>query len=1191
MTQVFLTSANASPFAKPADWQDSGHTVELIGAGGNGGSPGNAGAANAGVGGTGGGYLKLTFSSGAMGSTTAFKVGAKGSANGTVGKDTNATFWEATGKPGSSYEAQSGLAGTLTTGANVTFTGGSGVNNGTSGLSIIYTITLNRSGGSTHSGVATSAGGGGGGGAGGPNGNGGPGGRMSGTIRQGGSGGGGANGGLSGGTSTAGDGAKGGNGSVGSGGGPGGVGVASGSAGVVGSGGGGGGGGFNLIASTGGTGGAGASDNIFSGTGGGWGCGGGGGGGGGTGGGLSGDSGKGGDGGNYGGGGGGAGVTAAANQVGAGGSGAGGLIIITYTAILSLTILTPVRVEALLKATRNIPLRTEILEAVKALRVFPVEQLLGVIEPNVYPPDDIAAIAVFAFADFPFVGSMLPKLAGWNQLELGSGIVPRSGMPDEALLGVRRNPALPTEFTSSGASVTALSRLPWEFLLATKAFGGPDIEYLTGQKIFGGPDTEFLMGQKAFGGPGIEQSTGERIFGGPDTEVLTGERSLGGPDTEFLGSVVRRGGEQLEQLMGQRPLGGPDTEFLAGIAGRGGAPDEQLTGVGGRVRMPDELVASAQNIAALSNLPFEYLLAAKVGGAAQSELLLALSRRGGLLDEALLAASARIGEVTEYLAGLRGSSGAPLEDLLKVALSGGLQDEFLSGLARRGGSPAEQLLAARLLNWMPTEVVAATFNIAALATLPLEVLLAARGSPAERVELLTGVRYGPSLQTEWLAAASRALGLPDETLLGLRQVGGLVDEQIAGMRGALVMPLEDLLALRRSGGMPDELLLALQRAGGVPDEALLGMRGLPGLRDEFTANARYGTPLPDEQTSNLVGLGGPDSEILRAVSGSVIALRVEQLLSAKLTNWMPDEIVSTVINIAARSVLPLELTSYIAARGGEQLESTLNMIRRSGGVYDEILNALARRGGSPAEQLLAAALIARLPDEIIAQTFNITSLSRSPLEFLRSIVGGVPIGEENLGGASARPTLSLETLTGVRALVREGSEAVLSVRPATGLRPEQLEGVRGIPGNQVELNANIVSVARINDEVTANLAVRVPGVRDEVLLTARMARGSPGEWLLGVSGRPGEPLELLSVSKPITQLAGVPLEVSVSLHALSAEQLEILSLALPFKIDRFNLRGTFQLLYPLTGEFSIGSQIKGTFQVVFPLTGKVHDRD
>ncbi len=108
MTQIFKTSADASPFNLPGDWTDTGHTVELVGSGGQGGS-GNSGTSwLPGSGGGGGAYGKLTYSSGILGSTTAFAIAAQSTTPGN--HDTFATYWEGTTTT-NTYEAKAGGPG------------------------------------------------------------------------------------------------------------------------------------------------------------------------------------------------------------------------------------------------------------------------------------------------------------------------------------------------------------------------------------------------------------------------------------------------------------------------------------------------------------------------------------------------------------------------------------------------------------------------------------------------------------------------------------------------------------------------------------------------------------------------------------------------------------------------------------------------------------------------------------------------------------------------------------------------------------------------------------------------------------------------------------------------------------------------------------------------------------------------
>lgn len=160
MTQVFLISSSSSPWSKPSDWTDAGHTVELVGAGGQGPVPGSRGSG----GGAGGAYMKLTRSSGTLGATTAFQI--KSNITNTSYNVADSTIWQGTNAT-NTHEAKSGLAGLAISGG----TGAAGVTNGTPGP-VTYTVTTNNAGGNgaSASSVTTNGGGGGGGGAGGPSG-------------------------------------------------------------------------------------------------------------------------------------------------------------------------------------------------------------------------------------------------------------------------------------------------------------------------------------------------------------------------------------------------------------------------------------------------------------------------------------------------------------------------------------------------------------------------------------------------------------------------------------------------------------------------------------------------------------------------------------------------------------------------------------------------------------------------------------------------------------------------------------------------------------------------------------------------------------------------------------------------------------------------------------------------------------
>src|SRR6266567_9109364 len=114
MTQIIKTSADASPFNKPGDWTDAGHTVELVGCGGSGaaGTRGTGGVGGAGAGG--GAYVKLTFSSGAIGATTPYQILGTNTNVTSGARDSNGTIWEGTTNV-NSYWIQSGSAGNGTT--------------------------------------------------------------------------------------------------------------------------------------------------------------------------------------------------------------------------------------------------------------------------------------------------------------------------------------------------------------------------------------------------------------------------------------------------------------------------------------------------------------------------------------------------------------------------------------------------------------------------------------------------------------------------------------------------------------------------------------------------------------------------------------------------------------------------------------------------------------------------------------------------------------------------------------------------------------------------------------------------------------------------------------------------------------------------------------------------------------------
>jgi hypothetical protein len=189
MTQVFLLKATSSPWAVPANFTVAGHTVEMVGNGGNTGIPAVQGTSSRGVGGGGGGaYIKLLYSSGTItpGTTTIpFAIGGPG-----TGSDPT-TFWEGTTIT-NSYAVHNGADTTSFSGA----TGGASTLGQFGTPAITYTNPIGSAGG--NGGNAQSGavgGGGGGGGAGGPNGAGGNGFTATSTF---GGGGGGANNGTTG---------------------------------------------------------------------------------------------------------------------------------------------------------------------------------------------------------------------------------------------------------------------------------------------------------------------------------------------------------------------------------------------------------------------------------------------------------------------------------------------------------------------------------------------------------------------------------------------------------------------------------------------------------------------------------------------------------------------------------------------------------------------------------------------------------------------------------------------------------------------------------------------------------------------------------------------------------------------------------------------------------------------------------
>ena len=188
MTVVLLTSASTSPWTRPGDWTDAGHTVNLVGCGGRGGPATTGTSYRSGSGGGGGGHGLFTYSSGALASTTLFAVKID-STSATSGTD--ATYWQNTSAV-SPY--QRALAGQV--GATATSGGSAGAGTTQTGTgAVVYTLSQNFFGGVGGNTAAVAAGAGGGGGAGGPSGAGGNGGSCT-SASFGGGGGGAGNGGA-----------------------------------------------------------------------------------------------------------------------------------------------------------------------------------------------------------------------------------------------------------------------------------------------------------------------------------------------------------------------------------------------------------------------------------------------------------------------------------------------------------------------------------------------------------------------------------------------------------------------------------------------------------------------------------------------------------------------------------------------------------------------------------------------------------------------------------------------------------------------------------------------------------------------------------------------------------------------------------------------------------------------------------
>jgi len=163
----FLTTADVSPFASPADWNNANNTIECIGAGGS----GAAGRTSTGreTGGGGGAYAKITnFSFANPGVTTAsFTVGQGGTAvtegaTSTVGNAGGNTWFNDSSFPGAgSDNSECAAAGGGAGQANTTGT----VSGGAGGTTEWGQTTHNGGSGGTANSNASASGGGGAGGA------------------------------------------------------------------------------------------------------------------------------------------------------------------------------------------------------------------------------------------------------------------------------------------------------------------------------------------------------------------------------------------------------------------------------------------------------------------------------------------------------------------------------------------------------------------------------------------------------------------------------------------------------------------------------------------------------------------------------------------------------------------------------------------------------------------------------------------------------------------------------------------------------------------------------------------------------------------------------------------------------------------------------------------------------------------
>src|SRR6266702_2440448 len=210
MATAILTTLSSSPWTVDPTWNAANNSVELLGAGGNGAQGTTGSSSSGGGGGSGSPYMKLT--NGSITGTVPFRIGVGGEGGIAVG-----TVWEGTDAT-NSYSVGSGANASGTSGGS-----GSGVNGAPNGTpAVVFTVSINRTGGSVGASSGSNRGGGGGGGSSGPAGIGGDAGST--VTGNGGSGGGCANngttgnGGASSGTSVGGDGGLGSSGAGGTGG-------------------------------------------------------------------------------------------------------------------------------------------------------------------------------------------------------------------------------------------------------------------------------------------------------------------------------------------------------------------------------------------------------------------------------------------------------------------------------------------------------------------------------------------------------------------------------------------------------------------------------------------------------------------------------------------------------------------------------------------------------------------------------------------------------------------------------------------------------------------------------------------------------------------------------------------------------------------------------------------------------------